>query len=319
MPELGWSPAIRWRSPSCSARAPCSSGASRRPAGSSARPSSARTACGGPFGRALSAAVPVGGSPATAARKGGDLRASFLQDGDATRAAAGCGFCPAAATCSSGRRPLSHCPGVRPLALAVTPGRTGKDALDACSTCGSTAPPPPVLPRGRRPGDSRAPSWRYDRPGNTGIQGDLIDSIWMGPDGDPCLGGYDPVREEGGVAKFVQAENRWINISNIDYPVIGNPDDRHHPCERHRRRRGRSTSGSSPGVVPWSSTPHWRGLAGEPSRRAGPGTQRRLPRSRHRPRRPPSGSPCWGSVAPSGGLLRHDADDQQLALLDRRA
>jgi hypothetical protein len=67
-------------------------------------------------------------------------------------------------------------------------------------------------------------SWRYYRPGNTGIQGDYSEAIWIAPDGDPWIGGYDPGFEEGGIARFVQAENRWINISNIDYPVIGHPD-----------------------------------------------------------------------------------------------
>lgn len=70
----------------------------------------------------------------------------------------------------------------------------------------------------------REDSWRYYRPGNTGIQGDYCEALWIGPDGDPWIGGYDPGFEEGGVAKFVQAENRWINVSNIDYPVIGHPD-----------------------------------------------------------------------------------------------
>lgn len=67
-------------------------------------------------------------------------------------------------------------------------------------------------------------SWRYYRPGNTGIQGDYNEAIWVGPDGDPYIGGYEPSFEEGGFAKFVQAENRWINFSNVDYPVIGHPD-----------------------------------------------------------------------------------------------
>lgn len=67
-------------------------------------------------------------------------------------------------------------------------------------------------------------SWRYYRPGNTGIQGDYCDALWIGPDGDPWIGGYDPGFEEGGIAKFVQSENRWLNVSNIDYPVIGHPD-----------------------------------------------------------------------------------------------
>jgi hypothetical protein len=68
------------------------------------------------------------------------------------------------------------------------------------------------------------PTWRYYRPGNTGIQGDYNEAIWIGPDGDPYIGGYVPTFEEGGFAKFVQADNRWINYSNVDYPVIGHPD-----------------------------------------------------------------------------------------------
>ncbi|MCA9727705.1 MAG: hypothetical protein KC729_08475, partial [Candidatus Eisenbacteria bacterium] len=68
-------------------------------------------------------------------------------------------------------------------------------------------------------------SWRYFRPGNTGIQGDVNEALWVAPDGDPYIGGYDPGFEEGGFAKFVQAENRWANYSNVDYPVLGHPDD----------------------------------------------------------------------------------------------
>jgi hypothetical protein len=67
-------------------------------------------------------------------------------------------------------------------------------------------------------------TWRYYRPGNTGIQGDYNQAIFIGPDDDPWIGGHDPGFEEGGVAKLIQAENRWINVSNIDYPVIGHPD-----------------------------------------------------------------------------------------------
>lgn len=68
-------------------------------------------------------------------------------------------------------------------------------------------------------------SWRYYRPGNTGIQGDYNEAIWIGPDGNPWIGGYDPTAEEGGIAKFLRSENRWINVSNIDYPVIGSAND----------------------------------------------------------------------------------------------
>ncbi len=68
-------------------------------------------------------------------------------------------------------------------------------------------------------------SWRYYRPGNTGIQGDYCDAIWIGADNDPWIGGYVPSFEEGGLAKFVQKENRWINVSNVDYPEIGHPNN----------------------------------------------------------------------------------------------
>ena len=68
-------------------------------------------------------------------------------------------------------------------------------------------------------------TWRYYRPGNTGIQGDFNQAIWIAPDGDPWISGYDPVAEEGGIAKFVQEQNRWINVSNIDYPAIGSAND----------------------------------------------------------------------------------------------
>lgn len=68
-------------------------------------------------------------------------------------------------------------------------------------------------------------SWRYYRPGNTGIQGDYCDALWLSPDGDPWIGGYDPSFEEGGLAKHVTAENRWVNVSNVDYREIGHPSD----------------------------------------------------------------------------------------------
>lgn len=68
-------------------------------------------------------------------------------------------------------------------------------------------------------------SWRYYRPGNTGIQGDFNEALWVGPDGDPYIGGYEPSFEEGGFAKFVQSEDRWLNYSNVDHLVMGHPDD----------------------------------------------------------------------------------------------
>ena len=68
-------------------------------------------------------------------------------------------------------------------------------------------------------------SWRYYRRANTGIQGDWNESILIDTDDNPWIGGYDPGFEEGGIAKFIQAENRWINISNVDYPIIGHPEE----------------------------------------------------------------------------------------------
>lgn len=67
-------------------------------------------------------------------------------------------------------------------------------------------------------------TWTYYRPGNTGMQGDICESVWIGPDGDPWVGGYDASFEEGGISKFLQSQNRWLNVSNVDYPVIGHPD-----------------------------------------------------------------------------------------------
>jgi len=68
-------------------------------------------------------------------------------------------------------------------------------------------------------------SWRYYNTGNTGIQGDYVEGIWIDHDGDPYIAGYSPGFEEGGFAKLIQAENRWINYSNVDYPVIGSIND----------------------------------------------------------------------------------------------
>lgn len=68
-------------------------------------------------------------------------------------------------------------------------------------------------------------AWRYYRPSNTGIQGDYCDAIHIGADGNPWIGGYDPGFEEGGIARFIRSENRWENISNVDFPIIGHPEN----------------------------------------------------------------------------------------------
>ncbi|MEQ1902569.1 MAG: hypothetical protein ABL888_00120 [Pirellulaceae bacterium] len=82
---------------------------------------------------------------------------------------------------------------------------------------------------GQRVPDSPPPStsteFRYYRLGNTGIQGDWNEAIWVGPDGDPWIGGYDPIFEEGGMAKLIQAEDRFVNLSNVDFRILGHPNN----------------------------------------------------------------------------------------------
>jgi len=68
-------------------------------------------------------------------------------------------------------------------------------------------------------------SWKYHRPGNTGVMGDYSDALWIAPDDVPYIGGYVPQFEEGGFSRFIESENRWENFSNVDYPVIGDPEN----------------------------------------------------------------------------------------------
>ncbi len=67
--------------------------------------------------------------------------------------------------------------------------------------------------------------WTYLRPGNTGVMGDNSEALWVAPDGTLYLGGYIPSFEEGGFSRYVPEENRWENFSNVDFPVIGDPQD----------------------------------------------------------------------------------------------
>jgi hypothetical protein len=68
-------------------------------------------------------------------------------------------------------------------------------------------------------------SWKYYTTGNTGILGDYSEALWIDHDGDPYIAAYTPGWEEGGFSKYVQLENRWINYSNVEYPVIGSTGD----------------------------------------------------------------------------------------------
>lgn len=73
--------------------------------------------------------------------------------------------------------------------------------------------------------DSITYSWRYYRPGNTGIQGDQVTAIWIDENGDPYIAAATGSWGEGGFAKFNQLENKWINYSNVDYPILGSFDN----------------------------------------------------------------------------------------------
>ncbi len=80
----------------------------------------------------------------------------------------------------------------------------------------------PVIIFSQPPGES---SWRYYRPGNTGIQGDQATALFVDANGDPYIAAATGNWGEGGFARFSQSENRWINYSNVDYPVLGSFDN----------------------------------------------------------------------------------------------
>lgn len=68
-------------------------------------------------------------------------------------------------------------------------------------------------------------SWRYYRPGNTGIQGDYATAIWIDENGNPYIAANTGNWGEGGVARFNISDSTWTNYSNVDYPVLGSFDD----------------------------------------------------------------------------------------------
>jgi streptogramin lyase len=80
----------------------------------------------------------------------------------------------------------------------------------------------PVFLFAQAPGES---SWRYYRPGNTGIQGDYATALWVDHNGDPYIAANTGNWGEGGFAKFIRSENKWINYSNVDYPILGSFDN----------------------------------------------------------------------------------------------
>ncbi|MFN8178886.1 MAG: FlgD immunoglobulin-like domain containing protein [bacterium] len=142
-------------------------------------------------------------------------------------------------------------------------------------------------------------TWRYYRLGNTGIQGDYNDALWIGPDGDPYIGGYDPVFEEGGFVKFIQSEDRWVNYSNVDYPVIGHPDET--GCVRIRDivpdATGRLWLGTWHGALTFD-----RAIGGSSLVRLGPGNSGLLDEQTYDIDRAPDGT-MWFV---NGGVARYN-------------
>ncbi|MBE0636953.1 MAG: T9SS type A sorting domain-containing protein [Bacteroidales bacterium] len=68
-------------------------------------------------------------------------------------------------------------------------------------------------------------SWRYYRPGNTGLQGDQATALWIDGNGDPYIAANTGNWGEGGFTKFDHTANKWVNYSNVDYPVLGSFDN----------------------------------------------------------------------------------------------
>lgn len=92
-------------------------------------------------------------------------------------------------------------------------GSTITTALLLAATAGC------LLPCGTARGQLDA-TWKYYRTGNTGVQGDYSDALWIDDGGTLYLGAYVPSFEEGGFARFIESENRWENFSNVDYPQM---------------------------------------------------------------------------------------------------
>lgn len=68
-------------------------------------------------------------------------------------------------------------------------------------------------------------SWRFYRPGNTGIQGDSATALWIDHDGNPYIAANTGGWGEGGFAKYDASHDQWTNFSNVDLPVLGGFDN----------------------------------------------------------------------------------------------
>ncbi len=68
-------------------------------------------------------------------------------------------------------------------------------------------------------------SWKFFRPGNTGLQGDVVTAIFIDANSNPYIAANTGSWGEGGFAKFDINENKWENFSNVDLPILGGFDN----------------------------------------------------------------------------------------------
>ncbi len=66
----------------------------------------------------------------------------------------------------------------------------------------------------------QSPSWRYYRPGNTGIPGDYVQAIHVDAQDRATIGAYIPVWREGGFSRYDGATDLWTCFSNVDHAAI---------------------------------------------------------------------------------------------------
>ena len=70
-------------------------------------------------------------------------------------------------------------------------------------------------------GQPGEPEWTIYTPGNTGIPGDYVHTVYVDEQDRPWIPAYIPFWEQGGMARL--DGDVWTTISNVDYPVIVSP------------------------------------------------------------------------------------------------
>lgn len=86
-----------------------------------------------------------------------------------------------------------------------------------------------------QPGGSLSPSaarsaptvasleWMLYKPSNTGIPGDNTYDIFIDGQDRPWIPGFITFWEEGGMARWDEAGDSWLTVSNVDVPQIASP------------------------------------------------------------------------------------------------